>query len=234
MVESYSWKTSEDSAIKTIDKSVINHKGSGVPKDMWDFFSISDLDIGAKMDVEVIFDRKNYNVYIEKRRNETHNLIRARLFWHTDLANELLREISEKDIGRRCLVFKRLKSNRYEVSINNIDLSEAVEFSELDEITNEEYIEGESKEVLRQYKKRNRYARERKIEQFSKIHGKIYCEVCGENDIATIEVHHENVFVSNMSEYHLTKLDDLRVVCSNCHKKLHYYNLRVDDLKGNN
>ena len=70
-----------------------------------------------------------------------------------------------------------------------------------------------------------------KIEQFKKDNkGKVYCEVCKENDEIVLDVHHENMAVCNMEEGHLTKLSDLRILCSNCHRKVHGYKITVEEL----
>ena len=37
--------------------------------------------------------------------------------------------------------------------------------------------------------------------------------------------------VSNMEKNHVTKLSDLRILCANCHRRVHKYKLKIDDLK---
>lgn len=34
-----------------------------------------------------------------------------------------------------------------------------------------------------------------------------------------------------MEDSHLTKLSDLRVLCSNCHRRVHGYKISVEELK---
>ena len=63
---------------------------------------------------------------------------------------------------------------------------------------------------------------------FLEKHGKLYCEVCGFNfeekygDLGKdfIEAHHVKA-VSSMKEDEKTKLEDLVMVCSNCHSMIH-------------
>ena len=62
------------------------------------------------------------------------------------------------------------------------------------------------------------------------IYGKLYCEVCGIDDEIVLDVHHDKVSVANMKEGHITKLDDLRVICANCHRKVHGLKVTVDRL----
>ena len=54
--------------------------------------------------------------------------------------------------------------------------------------------------------------------------------MCNEDDIVTLYVHHDKVQVTNMEEGHKTKLSDLRVLCSNCHRKVHGHKITVDQL----
>lgn len=53
------------------------------------------------------------------------------------------------------------------------------------------------------------------------------CEVCGENNQVVLDVHHEKVMVSDMGENHVTNLSDLRILCANCHRRVHKYKLKV-------
>ena len=55
--------------------------------------------------------------------------------------------------------------------------------------------------------------------------GQIYCEICGFNfmstyDIDYIEVHHLKALM-DMEEGDVTSLDDVCLVCSNCHRVIH-------------
>lgn len=59
----------------------------------------------------------------------------------------------------------------------------------------------------------------------------MFCEVCKEEDIVVLDVHHDLIDICNMEEGHLTKLSDLRVLCSNCHRKVHRKNVSVEELK---
>lgn len=114
-------------------------------------------------------------------------------------------------------------------------LNQKVEFIEVDEFADVEDIvieEGKYIERLMKAKKRNPKARKRKIEQFKKDNdGKVFCEVCKEDDEVVLDVHHDNVEVCDMEEGHLTKLSDLRVLCANCHRKVHRYKISVVELK---
>lgn len=94
-----------------------------------------------------------------------------------------------------------------------------------------EFEEGQKSKRYIEAKKRNVKARELKLVEFNIKNGYIYCEVCKEDDICTIDVHHELIKVADMRSGHKTKLKDLRVVCASCHRKLHGHNITVDELK---
>lgn len=108
------------------------------------------------------------------------------------------------------------------------------EFIEIDEFENVEDTvieEGNYIKKIVEARKRNHKVRKLKIEQFMKENnGKVFCEVCNEDDIVVLDVHHDLIQVANMEEGHKTKLSDLRVVCSNCHRKVHGYKTTVDEL----
>lgn len=117
--------------------------------------------------------------------------------------------------------------NESEVQIEFIEDDEKI-YRELD---NRELKEGERIKRVIEGKKRNSKARQLKLESFKLRHGKVFCEVCEEEDIYALDVHHDNVQVSNMENGHITKISDLRVVCATCHRKIHGHNITVDELK---
>lgn len=66
--------------------------------------------------------------------------------------------------------------------------------------------------------------------QHRRIYGKLTCERCGLDPVekygtnlaeSCIEVHHASVLLSEMSEHHLTTLQDLECLCANCHRLEH-------------
>lgn len=64
--------------------------------------------------------------------------------------------------------------------------------------------------------------------RFKELHGRLFCQVCGfdfserygELGEDYIEAHH-TLPVSEMDEGHVTRIDDLAMVCANCHRMLH-------------
>lgn len=97
------------------------------------------------------------------------------------------------------------------------------------ENTIEEY--GEGKRQLKQHivRERNPKLVQSAKENFKKEHkGRLYCEICGFDFFAVygsigedfIEVHHKKP-VSEMKEGEKTNLNDVAVVCSNCHRMIH-------------
>ena len=93
----------------------------------------------------------------------------------------------------------------------------------------ETYSEGRRR--LRVHFQRERNARlvaEAK-RHFKEIHGRLLCEVCGfdfgirygEIGIDFIEAHHDQALSELVEEVVETSVDDLAMVCSNCHRMLH-------------
>lgn len=65
-------------------------------------------------------------------------------------------------------------------------------------------------------------------DRFRLQHGRLFCQVCGtdfekiygEVGRDFIEVHH-TIFVTDMTEEHVSKVEDLAMLCSNCHRMVH-------------
>lgn len=180
--------------------------------------------------------RENYGITVQK--NERMDVFIQELnkvFAYSDW-NKLI-ELLEKEVSAKPQIsLKRMKkikllSNRLNKEKNE---DKEFEFVEINEFENSEDIEIEEGTYIRKIveaKKRNSKARKMKIDQFKKDNnGKVFCEVCNENDVVVLDVHHDLVQVANMEEGHKTKLSELRVLCSNCHRKVHGYKITVDEL----
>ncbi|MDZ4992311.1 hypothetical protein GNF80_04895 [Clostridium perfringens] len=121
-------------------------------------------------------------------------------------------------------------------NIDSIDINhkepimkdEEVNYTEID--SEKEFLEGNTKERLIKVKERNSQIRRAKLDAFKTEFGQAFCEVCGENDEVVLDVHHEKIKVSDMDYEHKTKLSDLRVLCANCHRKVHGHNVSVEHL----
>ena len=98
------------------------------------------------------------------------------------------------------------------------------------DIDDEDYVGKEGKEIIRMHRTRERDPKiiKEKKEKTLKEKGKLVCEACGfdfeeiygERGYGYIECHHK-IGVSNMNEDDETKLEDLALVCSNCHRMIH-------------
>ena len=108
--------------------------------------------------------------------------------------------------------------------LKNFIQSEAVELTQDDD----EFSEG--KVLLKQHLQRERNVRliETAKKEFVKKHGHLYCEICGFDFFETygelgenfIEAHHIKP-VSEMKEGEKTRIEDIVMVCSNCHSMIH-------------
>lgn len=133
------------------------------------------------------------------------------------------------------LIERYNKDNRidYQDISKIISKNTSIDYLEIDSqkiIENQFFWEGERILKIIESNKRNSKIRNLKFENFKLKKGKIYCEVCGIDDIMVLDVHHDKIRVSDMTEQHATKLDDLRIVCANCHRKVHRLNIKVDEL----
>ena len=86
-------------------------------------------------------------------------------------------------------------------------------------------------------KQAREYGKQRalKIQLFVQQCKKIGCKICGEQDIACLDFHHRNqaekegnISVLKFRKVSIEKIqieiNKCDILCSNCHRKLHYYN----------
>jgi predicted HNH restriction endonuclease len=90
------------------------------------------------------------------------------------------------------------------------------------------WAEGDRKKVVHLKKERSREAVKAKRAMFRDEHGKLYCERCGLDPCeeegalgeACIEVHHV-IPLAEADEAREVSLDDLQLLCANCHRIVH-------------
>jgi len=91
------------------------------------------------------------------------------------------------------------------------------------------------------YRERDKKIIDKKKNQVLKENKKLECEACffnfeavyGDRGDGYIECHHKNP-LADLLEEQVTKLDDLALLCANCHRIIHRYKpwISVDKLKG--
>lgn len=124
---------------------------------------------------------------------------------------------------------------------NDDDLKNKIYRIEEDEHSKaDSVIEGQVLYKLHKVRERDRKIVQQKKDEAFKLHGKLICEVCGfvfeeyygEIGNGFIECHHRTP-LANFKTTTKTALQDLALVCSNCHSMLHKRidTLSVEDLK---
>ena len=101
------------------------------------------------------------------------------------------------------------------------------EFESNSEMTGE-FPEGKLVERTHKARERNNQVISLAKDNFKKLHGRLYCQICGfdfENNYGEIgkdfiEAHH-TLAVSDMESEHKTKIEDLVMLCPNCHRMIH-------------
>lgn len=104
----------------------------------------------------------------------------------------------------------------------------------------QEYEEGNKKEAFHFHIERNKKLIMLKKLKFINQHGKLFCEVCnfdfykfyGMRGKDFAEVHH-NIPITSKKFLGYTSIDDLTILCSNCHRMIHRHNpwLSIQELK---
>ncbi len=88
--------------------------------------------------------------------------------------------------------------------------------------------EGSIKRYFHKLRERNKFIVKEKIESVINLSGKLNCEICnfnfedfyGNRGHNFIECHHK-VPLSKLKPHTVTEINDLAIVCSNCHRMLH-------------
>ncbi|AFH62298.1 HNH endonuclease [Paenibacillus caseinilyticus] len=91
-----------------------------------------------------------------------------------------------------------------------------------------EYPEGKIAFVLHKKRERNPKLIKEAKRLFIRKHGRLFCEACkfdfqkvyGDRGIDFIEGHHKKL-ISEMDEGEKTKVEDITMLCSNCHRMIH-------------
>lgn len=91
-----------------------------------------------------------------------------------------------------------------------------------------EFPEGKIVERTHKARERNNQVITLAKENFKKLNGRLFCQICGFDFEKTygsigkdfIEGHH-TIAVSNMTPEHKTKVEDIAMLCANCHRMVH-------------
>lgn len=228
----HSWEAYSDNiAIKKCDKSVFVSSGTAVPIGIRWFFGIDALNLGEKVNIELLYENKKYKARISKESMKT---ARTRLFWMADLSKKF-HSIYHHGMNYPSLKFKKLSSTLYEIEM--IDL-EKVNYDGNGNFRSEIYDkEGKKKLIYTTKYERNKKNREKAIV----LHG-TKCMICGfdfeekygEYGKDFIEVHHIKPLSNMKSEEVINPETDLVCVCPNCHRMIHRKRdsvLSIEELK---
>jgi 5-methylcytosine-specific restriction protein A len=103
-----------------------------------------------------------------------------------------------------------------------------------------EFPEGKIAERKHKYRERNSKVTRLAKQHFKEVNGHLFCQICGfdfENEYGKIgkdfiEAHHTTP-ISEMKKDHKTKIEDIAILCANCHRMTHRRRpwLRMKDMK---
>jgi len=137
---------------------------------------------------------------------------------------EELLSFTNEDTGNAYKTLKMVFENLEGITL----IQDATEDSYMPGLEDEEFPEGKSLTRLHRYKERHTEAAKKKKSKVLSEKGVLVCEICGfdfekvygqlGNGFA--ECHHL-IPVSSLEQGHLTRFEDLAIVCSNCHSMLH-------------
>jgi 5-methylcytosine-specific restriction enzyme A len=219
-------------AIKTTDKSIFEHHGSGIPKEIRSFWGIVDLEQGEKRQIKLVYQDKEYDAYFARESKET---ARTRLFWYMSFQEALhtsfpdyMRFDSNTELYP-LMRFEKVEMNTYNILFIQPEyVSNDTAAEQEDELIVAMTYEGK-KEGQVSYFYSKKYERNPKKRLAAiKIHGcKCACcgfdfeKVYGERGAGFIEIHHNKPLHSLEEEVVVNPETDLSPVCSNCHRIIH-------------
>lgn len=190
---------------------------------------------------EIIENKANYNTSLIKIKlkhlnNFAKNFTSIKKKNESDIDNLLkliIENINKIDDPKKELIKEASKA--IHTLINTSD-----EYYKFDDLLEKDFIEGNKKMALHFYRERNTKLVRLKKDLFMKENGKLFCEACkfdfhhayGERGKDYAEIHH-NIALSSSDFMRTTKLDDLNVLCSNCHRMVHRKNpwISIEELR---
>lgn len=233
-IEVYSWEVlNEDVAIKSVDKSCIEHNGTGVPQEILFFFNAEGLN--GKRDIELLC--RGDSVPAQLRTTNA----RLRIFWPKRFSN-ILEEClpNNRSPGAYGLGMRLSKLNGNATRFD-VQLIEEVRVTSDAQDTDDHPHQGSTEGRKRSYYG-TRYERDpRNRKRALEIHGCV-CRACGfdfgnfygQRGVGYIEIHHTKPLVEESSEIYVDPQNDLIPLCANCHRIVHRFRddvLSLDELK---
>lgn len=188
---------------------------------------------GSAREITVIFNNKKFiaSYRYEGQKDKSKHLESIR--FRKDLREEF-KNLYPEPIGKYIIA---LGKNENEFLFIPCDDNEKVKIKKIE--TEEVYYEGKEFYKRHRVRERNQKVIKNAKELLKKELGKVFCQVCGfdfnsfygERGVDFIEGHHKK-FVSKIKQGEVTKVEDIALVCSNCHRMLHRSPyISVDDLK---
>lgn len=172
---------------------------------------------GSAREITVIFNNKRFIASYRHEGQKDKSMHLESIRFRKDLKEEF-KEVYPEPIGNFII---ELGANENEFIFHSYDFFERKD-------TNEGYYEGNTFYRKHKMRERNQKVIRKAKELLKNKYGKVCCQVCGFNfsDVYGerggdfIEAHHKK-FISKMKQGEVTRVEDIALVCSNCHRMLH-------------
>jgi predicted HNH restriction endonuclease len=249
-VKSFSWEVVTDViALKALDRSVFIHNGTGIPREIRNFFDVVDMGKKEKREIKLIHRQKEYTARIEMDNQPSP---RSRMMWKADFSNViresfpdeytsfLNNEETQDNVELKLKFQKRSNDmNTYVVELL-VPVHKEVMQEDIDAEDTELYGPRTEGNAVMYYGKR--YERDSMNRKLAIEYHGLSCVACGfnfeemygERGKEFIEVHHVKPLSTLESEMIIDPKKDLVPLCSNCHRMVHRRKddiLSIEDLK---
>lgn len=220
-ISALSWLKSEGNAPNGFSRVNDIHDFRGMVRKIF----IAEVTKGAYFDSSTLWDDDSYPYRFDFKKNDELNNV---LFGTEFFNNEFVES-----------AFKSSNGHGIPVIVNNVDkIKDITNYN--DNYINDSAREGRPIYKIHKYRERNGKLVRNKKEKVLLENGKLECEVCsfdfhavyGASGDGYAECHHINP-LSLRSDNEDTSLDDLAILCANCHRIIHRTAmwLSIDELK---
>lgn len=230
-----SWKTvNDDMAIIQTDKTFYDYKRFSVPKEVIWFFEASELQMGDRKNITLVYRGYEYTAYLKMEEA----FWQTKIFWNTELGKKFNEKLNDAEYFPLCM-FQRSGKNKYNISfvpgvvkkyeeaLDDTHSADEMEIHakqvDIDSLT---YIaeQREMKEIQKKEVTTVQVTRDPYIAELAKRRANGICQLCLQqapfnklNGDPYLESHHIK-WLANGGE---DSIKNTVALCPNCHRKMH-------------
>ena len=234
--------------IRKCDKSFIEHRGLTVPKNLYDYFGVNEIELGSKKNIILEYQGVCYKAHFVR---EKIKLARIRLFWDVSLKKEF-KKIADSCKSLPSVKFEKITTEYYKVTmIGDVLVEDMIDEIDYEQHQNDEanyqlikgyseeeleklYIEREKEKPKLRESKKKRYTTDIRLKVTRNQMSHYQCEIdhshktfVSRSDVNNYVECHHLIPMMAQEEFlpiYLDSLFNLISLCPICHAQFHYGN----------